>query len=209
MKNEIFIPEDYDYLTLYGNYPNTQNELVDYLKATLKIDYNKLHAEEERIKNIEWCEEEFTVFVVPKGTPRPRSANGHFYVKDAKKNKKLFKKFLKDHSIIFTRCELELTTWQPTPLTSMTNNEILLAEKGLLRPISNPDFDNLAKTYTDAIQGILLMNDNIVNPGCVKKYYSIKPRINIKLRWQKEFDSKYNERKTLSSKAYQNLILKG
>ena len=90
----------------------------------------------------------------------------------------------------------------------MTKKEIILAEKGLIRPISTPDFDNLAKTYTDALQGILLLNDNIINEGTVKKYFSIKPRIHIKLKWQNNFDSKYNERKTINSKGYRNLFEK-
>ena len=89
----------------------------------------------------------------------------------------------------------------------MTNQEVILAEKGLIRPLVTPDFDNLAKTYTDALQGVLLLNDNIITSGRVEKYFSIKPRINIKLRWQKEFDSKYNEKKTLNSIGYKKMIL--
>lgn len=203
----IFKPSDGEYSAMYSSLPDNQEECIQYLINTLKVDHNKLQIEEERIKNIKWYEYEFTFYLVPKGTPRPRSGMGHFYVKGANKTKKIFKKFLSDNGIICTRVEFELITYQPTPITSMTNQEVILAEKGLIRPLVTPDFDNLAKTYTDALQGVLLLNDNIITSGRVEKYFSIKPRINIKLRWQKEFDSKYNEKKTLNSTGYKKMIL--
>ena len=203
---EFFKPNNPEYNELYSLYPDTQEELISLLENTLRIDQNKLTAEEERIKNIGWKELECTFFLVPKGTPRPRAGGGHFYVKGASQMKKTFKKFLSDYGILCTRCELTLITYQPTPTNSMTNIEILLAEKGLIRPISTPDFDNLAKTYTDALQGVILLNDNIINPGRVEKYYSIKPRIKILLRYQETFDCKYNERKTLNSIGYKNIF---
>ena len=203
---KTFKPDNYEYRSLYSVYPDTQEELIQFLEKELKIDPNKLSIEEERIKNIEWVTKEFTFYLVPKGTPRPRAAGGHFYVKGARQMKKTFEKCLRDEGIICTRCELELITYQPTPINSMTKMEVLLAEKGLIRPISTPDFDNLAKTYTDALQGVILLNDNILNPGRVEKYYSVKPRINIILRYQKSFDCKYNERKTLQSVGYKKLF---
>lgn len=199
-------PENVEYNMLYSAYPDTTDELVSYLENSLRYDKEKLLTEEERIKSIKWIEKEFTFYLIPKGTPRPRTDGSHFYVKGAKQMKKMFRKFLYDEGIICTRCEFDLTTYQPTPINSMTNVEVLLAEKRLIRPIVTPDFDNLAKTYTDALQGILLLNDNIINPGRVEKYYSIKPRIKILLRYQESFDCKYNERKTLQSVGYKKLI---
>ena len=203
---DIYKPENYEYRTLYSALPDTQEELISYLESILKIDQSKILAEEERISNIKWLEKECVFHIIPKGTPRPRSCGTHFYVKGAKQMKKTFQKFLSDEGIICTRCEFELTTYQPTPVNSMTNTEILLAEKGLIRPIATPDFDNLAKTYTDALQGVILLNDNIINPGRVEKYYSIKPRIKIRLRYQETFDCKFNERKTLQSVGYKKLF---
>ena len=202
---DIYKPENNEYRLMYSNYPDDQEDLIKYLESTLKYDQSKLIAEEERIKQIQWHEEEFVFHLIPKGTPRPRMDGSHFYVKGARQMKKTFQKFLYDKGIICTRCEFTLITYQPTPINSMTNTEIILAEKGLLRPISTPDFDNLAKTYTDALQGIMLLNDNIINPGRVEKYYSIKPRIKIILRYQDTFDSRFNERKTLNSIGYKKL----
>ena len=206
---EIYKPENYEYSILYSKYPDTQDELVEYLKNSLRINEKTLLSEEDRIKNIKWIEKELTFYLVPKGTPRPRTDGSHFYVKGAKQMKRTFQKFLFDHGIICTRCEFVLTTYQPTPINSMSNVEVILAEKGLIRPISTPDFDNLAKTYTDALQSVILLNDNIINPGCVEKYYSIKPRIKILLRYQDTFDCKYNERKTIQSVGYKKLVKGG
>lgn len=203
---EIYKPENAEYRMLYSTYPDTQEEIVQFLENNLKVNQEKLHLEEERIKSIKWNEKECTFYLVPKGTPRPRTDGSHFYVKGARQMKKTFQKFLGDQGIICTRCEFTLFTYQPTPINSMSNTEIILAEKGLIRPISTPDFDNLAKTYTDALQGVILLNDNIVNPGRVEKYYSIKPRIKILLRFQETFDCKFNERKTLQSVGYKKII---
>ena len=38
------------------------------------------------------------------------------------------------------------------------------------------------------------------------KYYSIKPRIEIEIRYQTSFDSKFNQRKTENTKKYKDLI---
>ena len=202
---KTFKSVDAEYNSLYSTFPDTNDELIKYLENNLRYDKDKIKSEEERIKNINWIEKEWTFFIVPKGTPRPRTGGRHFYVKGAKQMKKLFDKLLHEEGIICTRCEFELTTYQPTPINSMSNTEIILAEKGLIRPLVTPDFDNLAKTYTDALQGIILLNDNIINPGRVEKYYSIKPRIKILIRYQDAFDCKYNERKTINSIAYKKL----
>lgn len=203
---EIYKPENTEYRMLYSEYPDSQEELVSYLENTLRVNKEKLIEEEERIKSIKWNTKECTFYLVPKGTPRPRTDGSHFYVKGARQMKKTFQKYLGDQGIICTRCEFTLYTYQPTPISSMTNTEIILAEKGLIRPISTPDFDNLAKTYTDALQGVLLLNDNIVNPGRVEKYYSIKPRIKMIIRFQEIFDCKFNERKTLQSVGYKKIV---
>ncbi len=199
-------PNNSEYNSLYSEYPDTQRELINLLENKLNYDKDKLNMEIKRIINIKWEEKECTFYMIPKGTPRPRNGGGHFYVKGAKQMKRVFQKYLEDEGIIYTRCELSLITYQPTPINSMTNIEVILAEKGLIRPIVTPDFDNLAKTYTDALQGVLILNDNIINPARVEKYYSIKPRIKIYLRYQKDFDCNYNKNKTIRSIGYKKLI---
>ncbi len=113
---------------------------------------------------------------------------------------------IESNGLICTRVEITIEAYLPTPIKSMTATEVILAEKGLIRPISTPDFDNIAKTYTDALQDILLFNDNIINPGHIEKFYSIKPRLKIKIKYQTDFDSQYNRRKTLNGTKYKKLF---
>lgn len=77
----------------------------------------------------------------------------------------------------------------------MKKMEMLLAEVGLIRPISKPDFDNLIKTYTDMIQGTMLLDDSLVIEGVSRKFYSSKPRVEISISYMVEFDSIFNKNK--------------
>lgn len=197
-----------EYRQKYAYLPSTQSELLEHLENTLKLDYHKIQDEESRIKNIEWKNIHIEANVVPHGTPRPKysSVTGTFYVKGAKQMKRYFEKIVTENKILCTRVEYSLTCYMPTPVSSMNNTEIYLAEKGLILPVSTSDWDNLAKTYTDCLQDVLLLNDNIINPGHVYKYYSIKPRIEIDIKYQIDYDSKFNRKKTENTKNYKKYI---
>ena len=207
--NSVFHPNIDEYEQIYGALPDERGELVLTLERDLKFDPVTLAEEEKRINSIEWIEKTFTFYLVPKGTPRPRKDSTHFYVKRADKIHRVFKKCIESEGLICTRVIYELETYQPTPITNMKNIEVILAEKGLIRPLSTPDWDNLAKTYTDCLQSVLLLNDNVICEGHVSKYFSVKPRIVIRLRWMKEFDSQFNEKKTMSMITYKKLIDEG
>ena len=197
-----------EYREKYAYLPSTQSELIEYLEKNLKLDKNKIEAEEEKIKSIQWERVFIEANLVPHGSPRPRysSVTGTFYVKGAKKMKRFFEKIIQEHMIICTRVEYVLKAYMPTPTSTMNNTEIYLAEKGLILPISTSDWDNLAKTYTDCLQDILLLNDNIINPGHVYKYYSIKPRIELEILFQSNYDSNYNQKKSQNTLAYKKYI---
>lgn len=195
---------DEEYKDKYGSIPCEREQILEFLQTNLKLDYDKIKDEEEKINNIPWKEVELTLNVVPKPSPRPRYSfkTNHFYVMGAGENKKLIKEYIEESDIIFTRTEFTIETYQPTPRSVMKNDEIYLAEMGMIRPIQDPDWDNLGKTYSDMIQGILLLNDNIISRGLVEKYFSVKPRVVIKIRYQSGFDSKFNEKKILNSRSY-------
>ena len=59
------------------------------------------------------------------------------------------------------------------------------------------------------IQHRLLLNDNIISHGECDKYYSIKPRVEITVRYQLGYDSKFNRRRTESSTAYKKAVETG
>ena len=195
-----------NYELLYGALPDTQEELEARIMKDYNIDPEDAKHEELRLCGITWNLMDFTVFIVPAGTPRPRMDGTHFYVSGAKSLHRVFSKYFRDHGIICTRVEYDLECYLPTPTNRMTPMEIYMCERGLIKPIVTPDWDNLAKTYTDCLQSVLIINDNIITDGRVKKYYSIKPRIKILIRWQADFDCDYNRKKTLTSVTYRKLI---
>lgn len=199
--------EEIEYTERYGSLPDDTESLVALLESTKKLNWEKIREMEEHIDQLQWETIEFILPLVPKATPRPRYSplTNTVYVKGAKKNKKIVAKYISDFGIICTRVEYELEVYLKTP-SSMSLSEIYLAEKKKILPISKPDFDNVAKTYTDVLQDLLIINDNIINPGSVKKYYSIKPRVKIIIRYQTDFDCEYNRRRVLGTKAYQSLI---
>lgn len=203
--------EESQYLEKYGKLPNTQEELLILLRGKFKLKQDKIDAEIDRINNIPTEYLHLLIDIIPKGSPRPKysSFTKTFYVKGAKRLHTYFQSLIKSNQIICTRVEYSLQVFQPTPITSMTNQEVYLAEMGLIKPMSTPDWDNLAKTYTDSLQGILLLNDNIINPGHVYKYYSIKPRIVIDLKYWLDYDSQYNRRKSQNSHGYKVLASQG
>ena len=173
-----------DYKELYGDIPSDYDGRMDYLLDTIKPQKFKESVYDYigRINKIKWKTISFTIYLLPKATPRPRSgSNGIFYVKGASDNKKIFKCYF------------------PIP-KSMKGIEKVAAELGFIRPISKPDWDNVGKTYCDMIQDLLIYDDSFIIEGTTKKFYSIKPRIEITLSYMEDFDSDFNRNKILKKK---------
>jgi Holliday junction resolvase RusA-like endonuclease len=190
-----------EYELRYGEVPKNFSERLDFVLAQCcgkrGIGVN-IGAAIERIRKIKWHSISFTIYVVPKGTPRPRLGHGnHFYVKGASDNKKFFKEFYKEldeQPKICTACKISCNSYLPIPST-MKRYEMVLAELGYIRPLVKPDFDNLVKTYTDMIQGTMLEDDAYVIEGTSRKFYSVKPRVELTVSYMEEFDSDFNKKK--------------
>lgn len=190
-----------EYNEKYGDVPKTSVERLNYLIDNMKSKKSlkgRIISEIQRIMNIKWEKFSYVIYMVPKGSPRPRSSKGHFYVKGAADNKKLFEKFAMevDVTMITTPCKMIIRSYLPIP-TSMKAYEQILAELGYIRPISTPDFDNLAKTYADMIKGTLIYDDALIVKGVSEKFYSVKPRIEIDMYYMEEYDSEYNRKKII------------
>ena len=189
-----------EYLIEYGDVPRREVERVsDFLEShNLSRLKTSIFDEIKRINRIEWKRETFTIYLLPKATPRPRStSNGSFfYVKGAKDNKTFFRKEVDkmDLPFITTPCRFKCISYLPIP-KSMKPVDQLLAEYGFIRPISKPDFDNLAKTYADMITDVILSDESLVVDGYSSKYYSWKPRIEITIEYMVEHDSVFNKNK--------------
>lgn len=190
-----------EYKKEYGNIPRDDFNRYLYLLNSLNLSrksYREILPELKRIQNISWKKLEFTIYLLPKATPRPRhnSISHIFYVKGAKDNSEIFSKFMEKQNLpkIITPCKFFCTSYLPLP-KSMRGKEKILAELGLIRPISKPDWDNVGKAYSDMIQGSLLYDDSLIIEGVSKKFYSVKPRIEIVIEYMESFDSLYNKNK--------------
>jgi Holliday junction resolvase RusA-like endonuclease len=146
--------------------------------------------------------------MTPKPTPRPRQAPNtfHFYVSGAKMNHEIFENFVEQHSemecVISTPCILETKVYIQTP-KGMSVEEKIAAELEVIHNINAPDWDNLGKTYSDMVQDVLVSNDSIVFRGCVQKFYSILPRIEVNVKFMTAYDCKYNKRSVENRKSFQ------
>lgn len=190
-----------DYNALYGDIPTSSEERIKLLYKECKFPKKIKKEVQRRIHDIEkigWEDVTYTMYILPKATPRPRSTSKRkfFYVKGAADNKKYFKKRImqEDWDIIMTPCFFTCKSYFPIP-KNMSKVDKILAEMGYVNDVSMPDFDNLAKTYSDMIKGILLFDDRLIIKGGSEKYYSTKPRVEVSISYMKEFDSEYNRKK--------------
>lgn len=194
-----------EYNELYCDLPSEQNELIKFIKNKVKIDYEKYNKLNNHISSLKWNELKLEIYLEPYATPRARlnSRTNTFYVKGAAEHKKIMENMISKFNIICTTTEILIKTYQKTP-KSIKPHELLLAEEGKIRP-HDKDWDNLGKTYSDMIQGVLLLNDNLIVDGRTQKFYSIKPRVEVYIRYLSDFDSEFNMQKIMKSKLFVNL----
>lgn len=189
----------------YGKIPDDADERLQYLISSFKS--NKWEEQFlpylQQIGKLKWKKRKFIFYIIPKATPRPRGfmrkGNIHFYVKGADDHKKFMKYYLKnmeDIELIQTSVKFDCKVFLPIP-TTMKSVEQLCAELGFIRPMAKPDWDNLAKTYCDMINDLLITDDKNIIDGHLCKYYSIKPRIEITLEYLEDFDSDFNRKKCI------------
>ena len=189
-----------EYIELYGEIPKEEGARFDYLmnEFCLKIKKPRILDKIHHIQNIHWSSLDFVIYLVPTATPRPRfsSVSNTFYVSGASTNQEIFRSFFRKNKLprISTQCKFECRSYLPIP-KSMNKTNVVLAELGYIRPISKPDWDNLGKTYSDMIQSTLLEDDSLIIEGTSKKYYSLKPRIEIHIEWADEHDCRFNYNK--------------
>lgn len=66
---------------------------------------------------------------------------------------------------------------------SYTKKQRKQIEDGVLLPIKKPDVDNLAKGIKDGITGVIWKDDSLITELHIRKFYSDKPRAEIKIEW--------------------------
>lgn len=200
-----------NYIDKYFNVSNDNIERVLSLVEKCKDnDIKRLNKLIKIIRSITWNRIHLTFYMEPKATARPR-LNGYrkiFYVKDALHNSLIFKEFIEQEDsikdIIVTPCRIKADFYMPIQESASKIFKIL-AELGLVFPISKPDLDNVVKTYMDMMQKHLLLDDSLVIELHLRKFYSLKPRIEMKIEYMDDFDCKENENKIKKWKHYKDL----
>lgn len=193
-----------EYDRAFGHIPDDTKGQLEFLCKEWNItqkDLIKYREDVERILTMETERISLTLPLTPLPSRRPRSSSdGHFYVPDIEKHRKLVQSYIDYKGIIYTLCYIDIDIYVEIPST-MTKKEAYLAQVGVVRPTGS-DWDNYAKTYCDCIQNTLIVNDNIIVSGTCRKFYSVKPRVDIEIEYQPMFDCKYNERRITKSKSY-------
>lgn len=201
-----------EYHEKFANIPKDYMERLAYLyriKEYKKSDLENLIKKIEQLSSVKWDSVTYIFYMNPKSSPRPKlnTKTFTFYVKDAKNFKQVFDDFKEQHSemdcVISTPCTIETKSYIETP-KGMTALETMAAELELIHHVNAPDYDNLAKTYTDMVQHTLISNDSIIFRGTSEKFYSILPRIEVTIRFMTAFDCKYNKRSVEKRKSFKD-----
>ena len=100
----------------------------------------------------------------------------------------------------------EFISYFPTP-KSYSNEKKFLAEIGLDRPLSKPDFDNIEKKYADMFNGTIWLDDIFVVDSCSRKFYSILPRLEIRIHFMNMVYNKQQYRMITNRKDFNNMTL--
>ena len=192
----------------YGKVSNDHLERIyNFLDGINERQLVGIRNDIENNLNTKWKNISFIFYFIPKATPRARLSGfgKHFYVADAMNNRKLMEKFVKqelsEFKVITTACKFYCDCYFPIPKT-MNKSEKLRAELKLVNNLTKPDWDNLGKTYSDMIQNTIIMDDSLIIEGCVRKFYSSKPRIEITIEYADRYDSKYNMKNITRRKQY-------
>jgi Holliday junction resolvase RusA-like endonuclease len=178
----ITIPDDFDL-----NYIEEKEFSIKDVEKALDL-YNK-NLNENPFKEIS-----FTILGEPKAWNRAVKLKYHVYdpnvgTKNGIKTevyKQLESLGYKDFQPFNGEIELSLVIYKSIP-KSLPKYKKILAEAGILKPLSKPDFDNYVKLLSDTLNNILFRDDAQVTFGKVEKKYSFKPRYEFTIKYR-EFD---------------------
>ena len=173
-------------------------------KAKKKVDNIEINRKYESIRVV--------MYEQPVKTDRPRAFNSHIYSPNAAANHSYFEKAVKgickDIKLINTPAEITINAYIEMP-SRVPPDEVILFEGKVLDIIDMPDYDNIGKAYTDMLKNVLIIDDDIFHRGEINKFYSVVPRVEIIIRYQKSHDSDYVFKKIKSRKSVKAAIESG
>ena len=184
-----------------NDYVSDKQERLEYIFKELKVtdkDIEKLNEEIDKIKHLRKTTKKsinMVFYIVPEGISRPRKGRFGFYVPNIKKFYDCMDDYLSIHNDlselnIFSECKMDLKYYLPIPC-DMRKVEKLLAEMKYIKSIKKPDWDNLGKG-SDMFHR-LWIDDSLVTDARVRKYYSFKPRIEVKITYYSTHCNSYHK----------------
>lgn len=208
MKRKTRNQKHIEYEEKYGDIPVDYKERLEYLYDKLKISdsqaFDILQKRDMMIQSLYYYDTQIILFEIPEGSPRPRFrivnrsnlsnmaiSNPNFvhvYSLTGREDNVFMKRLMNQEdfnaldSMICTPCIIDIYMFFKTP-SSYNREDTILAEIGLHRPITKPDWDNGGKKYSDMFNANVWLDDTLVIDGSVHKYYSILPRVEIRLRY--------------------------
>lgn len=197
-----------EYDKKYGNIPIDYNERLNWMVDEYHLSPSKMEEILLKRSNVMNSLQYFDYKIIqlleePEGASRPRMriinkgnyatmakqfpAMVHVYVPNAHDDHNYMKRLVDNeldslNQLICTPCMIDYDAYFKTPALSVTDK--FLCEIGLIRPpFTKPDWDNIGKKYCDMYNSNIWFDDSLVIDGSVHKYYSILPRIEIRLRY--------------------------
>lgn len=215
-----------EYEEKFGHIPVNFEDRISWMYDQYKITQSKadriIDKRNTMINSLFYHDIDLILYQLPEGTPRPRFrlvnrsnfvdcalSNGQFvhvynlYAKDDNMymNRMVDTEIKNLEQLICTPINVVFNVFLKTP-SAFNIDDVFLSEMGLIRPIVKPDYDNLAKKYSDMSNHNIWLDDQMVMSGTVNRYYSILPRIEINIRYLNMLYNKYQYNAVTGRKDY-------
>lgn len=220
-----------EYTAKFGHIPIDYRErlswLYDKLHITEREAYDILDIHRSMISSLNYYTVSIVLFEIPEGSPRPRMrivnrqnlsnmalSNSNFihvYSLTGHEDQIFMKRLLTEqefeglNQIICTPCDVDINAYLKTP-SSYNRRETILSEVGLQRPITKPDWDNIEKRYSDMFNRNVWLDDTLVIDGAIHRYYSVLPRIEIRLKFLNLLYNKHQYNQIINRVDFDNTI---
>ncbi len=219
-----------EYEQKYGHIPVEYNErlswMVDYYKLSPSKMQEILIKRQTMLENLFYYDYNvIELLEEPEGASRPKvrilksnynklaksdPTMVHIYVPGAGDDRNYMQRLINGNMIdmldnlIYTPCQIEYNMYIKTP-SYFNATDTFLAEIGLIRAPKKPDWDNAGKKYCDMFNYNIWTDDALVIDASVHKYYSILPRVEIKLRYLNALYNKNMYNSIIKSKEYEKI----
>ena len=121
----------------------------------------------------------------PCAKQRPRVVNGHTYTPAKTVNYETLVKqlYIVEHHNRQLDGPLSMTVRAYFQIPkSASQRKATEMQEGKIRPTTKPDWDNVGKIISDALNGLAYRDDSQIVRATVEKYYSDEPRVEVEIQ---------------------------